>query len=137
MSDDYASASKRHLDDTERLFGLGRWDNAAYLAGYVAECGAKAVIGIAGYRVQIHLDRLSRDVLALAADVSLAARRYRIDLDGGLAFLRRRWSPHLRYTQTGSTNETDAEAIVEAATSVFAQTIGALVLDGLLERMPT
>jgi hypothetical protein len=137
MNEDYVSASKRHLDDAHNLNKAGRWDNAGYLAGYVGECGAKAVIQLAGCPPHLHVDRLSPRVLALAADVSLATRRYRMDLDPNLETLRSQWRADLRYAKTGSISQSAANVLLKAAMIVFARTIEAMILDGVLERMPT
>jgi HEPN domain-containing protein len=136
MDANYGSAARRHLADAQRLAQNSRWDNAGYLGGYVAECGAKAVIELATVRVRIHVDRLSPKILALAADVSLASRRYPLDLDGDLATIRDLWKPELRYAATESLPQSDAEALVDAAARVFERTVVRMVLDGLLERMP-
>ena len=48
MQEHYASAASRHVEDARYLCDARRWDNAGYLAGYVVECGVKAVINRAG-----------------------------------------------------------------------------------------
>jgi len=132
----YASAACRHLQDARLLFDNRRWDNVGYLAGYVGECAAKAVIELASIRVPLHVDRMSRNILTLAADISLAARRYPLDLDPHMDTLRTHWNPGIRYSRTGSISEITATSIFVAAESVFRRSVQGLVLDGYLERVP-
>ena len=45
---DYASAAARHWEDAISLTQASRFDNSAYLAGYVVECSLKSLIEISG-----------------------------------------------------------------------------------------
>lgn len=137
MNHDYASAAGRHLWDAGVLREQERWDNMGYLCGYVAECGVKAVIEMAGIVFRRHLHQISRDHLLLAADLSLAARRYPIDLDSDLTALQSDWSTDLRYAETGTLSESDAIQFLDRAQGVYDRTIGEMILDGLIERVPT
>lgn len=137
MVQDYASAAHRHLRDIGVLRQQERWDNVGYLSGYVAECGVKAVIELAGIVFRRHLPQISRDHLVLAADLSLAARRYPIDLDPDLRALQSDWSTDLRYAETATLSEQDAIQFLGRAQGVYDRTIGAMILDGLIERAPT
>lgn len=136
MKHSYASAASRHLEDANILLSAARWDNAAYLAGYVVECGVKAIIEIAGIQLKKHLHQISRDHLLLVADLSLAARRYPIDLDPDVAEVRREWNIDLRYVETGTGTPEGTRRLVDRAHNVFSKTIGEMVLDGLLDRVP-
>ena len=131
MIEDYASAASRHLRDARYLHEGERWDNAAYLAGYVAECAVKAVINQAGRAPQVHLRELTPPLLLLAADLGAAARRYRIDLDPDLHALRLAWSTDLRYARTDTCDEFGATQMLAQAGRVYQRTIQAMVLDGL------
>jgi hypothetical protein len=51
---DYVSAASRHRRDANFLFENKHHDNAAYIAGYVAECALKAIIEIAGRPPKVH-----------------------------------------------------------------------------------
>jgi HEPN domain-containing protein len=42
--DDYASAAARHWDSSRFLADAARYQEAAYLAGYIAECSFKAFL---------------------------------------------------------------------------------------------
>ena len=95
-------------------------DDSAYLAGYVAECGVKAVILKAGIRFKRHLHELSTPQLLLAADLSFAARRFPLDLDPDLAEIQATWTTDLRYVRTGAVAQQQAEEMLERAQAVFA-----------------
>jgi HEPN domain-containing protein len=136
MLEDFASAAARHLRDAESLQQHDAWDNAAYLAGYVAECSVKAVIELSRKAPRIHLSALSPLLVRLAADLAGAARRYRVDLDPDLDAIRDSWQTDLRYSRTGSVDEAQSKKMVAQAKRVFERTIGAMVLDGLYSRVP-
>jgi len=136
MKFDYASAASRHLRDARVLAAQESWDNAAYLAGYVGECGIKAVIEKAGILLRRHLPAIRPEHLLVAADLSLAARRYQVDLDADLGTLRSDWTTDLRYAKTGTIDESTSGDLLVRAGRVFDKTIGAMVLDGLLDRLP-
>ena len=41
--DDYPEAAVKHMQDSGVLLAGGRYDGAAYLAGYVVECALKSI----------------------------------------------------------------------------------------------
>lgn len=137
MDHQYASAAHRHLQDAGGLREQERWDNVGYLSGYVAECGVKAVIEKAGVIFPRHLPEISPDHLLLVADLTLAARRYPMDLDPDLSALRDDWQPGLRYTETGTLTKPDALRLYRLAERVYHRTINAMILDGFIEGPPT
>ena len=137
MIHDYTSAAHRHLSDVGLLREQERWDNVGYLSGYMAECGVKKVIEMAGIKFRRHLPKISRDHLLLVADLSLAARRYPIDLDPDLKALQSDWSTDLRYSKTGTLSKPDALRLCELAEGVYHRTINAMILDGFIEQPPT
>jgi len=137
MLDNYASAASRHLRDVALLREQERWDNVGYLSGYVAECGVKAVIEMAGIVFRRHLRYISRGHLLLAADLSLAARRYPIDLDPDFSALQKDWSSDLRYTETGTLSKPDALRLLGLAEGIYRRTINAMILDGFIDRTQT
>jgi HEPN domain-containing protein len=49
IEEDYGSAARRHLHDARTLLIAERFDNAAYLAGYVVECSMKKLLEIHGH----------------------------------------------------------------------------------------
>ena len=77
--DDYPEAAGKHMQDSGALLARGRYDGAAYLAGYVVECALKTLIQLEAGQVGHHhdLSRLDRDLDSLAAQASsLAGRLY-------------------------------------------------------------
>jgi len=132
---DFASAASRHLR-AARAYLQTCPDTSGYLLGYVAECSVKAVIDIAGIAVKKHIDQISREHLLLAADLSLAARRYPVDLDTDLGAMRGVWSTALRYSKTGTIDAQQAAELHRLAANVYLKTVGAMVLDGLINGVP-
>ena len=132
----YQSAARRHLEDAESLLSAGRCDNAAYLAGYAAECGVKALAELVGQPLpKLHLHQLSSDVLEAALAAVGGFRRYpgaRAAFMGALA----KWTTSMRYDATGTADVPHANRLVKESRNVFAATIGALVLDGVLMEVP-
>ena len=49
--DDYPEAAVKHMQDSGVLLAGGRYDGAAYLAGYVVECALKTLIQLEAGRV--------------------------------------------------------------------------------------
>jgi HEPN domain-containing protein len=136
MIEDFASAASRHLHAATQLMAGQVADDSAYLAGYVAECGIKAVILKAGIRFKRDVHELSSPQLLLAADLCFAARRFPLDLDPDLAEIQTTWTTDLRYVRTGAIAQQQAEEMLERAQAVFARTIGKMVLDGFLDEIP-
>lgn len=130
--EDYGSAARRHLRDAHALLAQEREDNAAYLAGYVLECSLKRLLeihhdqGPKGYGHD--LQTLSGRALVLAALLSPAATRYRIDdlevLPEMVAF----WTPNQRYFRTGAV--VNGRLMVEGAEAVYERILVEAILDG-------
>ena len=72
----------------------------------------------------------------LVGDLSFAARRYPLDLNPSILAIREKWGTKLRYVPTGTLSEKKAGELIYLAQTVLLQTVGALVLDGFLERPP-
>lgn len=107
MTDDYRAAFYRHWDSSALLAqeaqgesgstALRYWQEAAYLAGYIVECGTKMMIEEAGGNPWGHdLGALKNQALAVASTLRLPAQLSsllsRIDT-GDL----QNWQPSLRY----------------------------------------
>ena len=135
MNPDFPSAAARHLRAAFEA-KANCPDTAGYLLGYVAECSVKAVIDIAGVQIRRHIHQISPEYLLLAADLSFAARRYPIDLDLDLGSLRDNWSPDLRYSSSGTLSHQKVEEFYLQAAAVFRKTVQAMVLDGLIDKVP-
>lgn len=136
MTDDFVSASARHVMDAQHLLGVGRLDNAGYLAGYAVECCLKAVILHGGGRPEAYqhdIGALGGAALDLAVLLSPGLRRYRSDLIPAVATVGARWRPSLRYSRTGSITHLQAGQFVEAGRKTFEELVVRLILDGRAE----
>lgn len=82
-TEDFFSSALRHFEDSSTLYALGRVDEAAYLAGYVIECGLKKLLEVhrgTDARGDGHdLRGMTAQALALAALLAPASARYRVD----------------------------------------------------------
>jgi len=132
---DFASAASRHLRAAKAYLPTCP-DTAGYLLGYAAECSVKAIIDIAGIKVQRHIDQITPEHLILAADLSLAVRRYPVDLNADLQKLRTEWSTSLRYSRTGTLTHQQVTEFHRLVSSVYMKTVLAMVLDGLIDVVP-
>ncbi len=132
--EDYKSAAARHWDSVHLLSLSDRWQEAAYLAGYVAECSFKALLQ-AGTLPDVHdlghnLTILNEEALDLALVLTPTAARYPIQ--GGLAD----WRPEQRYEGTAPGREPEFRRMVQQADEIARAILIGMVLDGLLEEMP-
>jgi hypothetical protein len=128
--EDYFSAGLRHLRDARVLAGAS--DNAAYLAGYVVECGLKRVIQFYdNARPHGHdLVGMQGRALALAALMAPGAARYRVDLIPDLEQACQDWSSDLRYRRTGDLDRAASGRLVAVADAFLQRLFLPLVLDG-------
>lgn len=133
-TEDFFSSALRHFEDSSTLYALGRVDEAAYLAGYVIECGLKKLLEVhrgtdaRGYGHDLR--GMTAQALALAALLAPASARYRVDEIPSLAPAMSYWSPELRYWTTGDVRSSDARLMLDAAIGVVRVVLIALVLDG-------
>jgi len=127
------SAAGRHLNDTETLHHRARYDNAAYLAGYVAECALKSVLtgpGLPAHQQLGHdLRLMTGNALLLAVAMSAARRRYNLPVSQDFADLVATWKPDERYAKEGTVSAARAEARLNAARESFANLIIPQLLD--------
>lgn len=134
MDEAYASAARRHYVDAKLLLGERRFDNAAYLAGYVVECSHKAVLDCCGGPApasQGHeLASLTGPALHLAVVLTPAASRYRVSHDADVQYAVHRWEPGWRYGASGMLAQSEAERLVRAAETCAEGIIHAMILDG-------
>lgn len=130
----YISAAIKHLDDAELLLANARWDNAAYLAGYVAECALKSLLLVSpmpagkmlGHDVALMTDSASWLAFAIAP----ARRRYSLPTSPAFQELVRNWTPDDRYGRRGVISQTKAASRVQAAREVHLQILVGAILDG-------
>lgn len=128
--EDYFSAGLRHLRDAQAL--AGKSDNAAYLAGYVVECGLKRVIQFYDHARPYGHDVLGMQgrALAFAALMAPGAARYRIDLIPELEQACQEWPSNLRYRRTSDLDGATAKRLMAVADAFFERLFLPLVLDG-------
>ena len=135
---DYADAAARHLEDAWRLLEQERWDNAAYLSGYVFECIWKTLIQLELKSTPpwTHdLEQLSRKAQGLASLPGTRTARYTSPgAMGGVAstYGGDGWNEVLRYKRTGSISATRSRQWIEEASKMYDHTIGTMWLDGVL-----
>ncbi len=139
--EDFASAAARHWDNVEFLAAAARWQEAAYLAGYIAECSLKALLQVTQPTVSVRdlghdLPALSGDALEMAVVLNRASRRYPVPIavpgTGGLS----QWKPEHRYERTAFLPESEFRAMVAQAERIGQSVLVQLVLDGVVEDVP-
>lgn len=135
--EDYVSAAARHWDNVQFLADDNRWQEAAYLAGYIAECSAKALLertapDILFRQLKHNLVALTGEALEMAVLLNPALRRYPVAGGPGVS----RWMPEHRYERTGFLAEADFQQIVAEAQEIGRAILLELVLDGLVEDIP-
>lgn len=130
MSEDYACAAMRHLEDSRTLLDAKRWDNSAYLAGYVIECSLKALITFLAPPAGIEVKEIGHNVTKLVSVLdSMAASRSvgsRRSVDGRLISKLRSemnlhiiWNPAMRYEESGKIAESEAQIWWRLANGAF------------------
>jgi len=134
MATNYGKAALRHWTSSGALAMNDQLQDAAYLAGYVGECGLKAVMvalgGTGDPKSYAHdLEALSGDGLATAALFSRGSGRYAA-LAMPLTSLI--WSPEDRY-EDNKTDKATLQANCDLARQAGSSLVFALALDGLLE----
>ena len=127
------SAAGKHLNDTETLHNHARYDNAAYLAGYVAECAVKSILtgpGLPSHQELGHdLRLMTGNALLLAAAISSGRRRYVLPGSQDFANLLETWKPNERYEKQGSVSALKAGSRLLAAREAYEQLIVPQLLD--------
>ena len=133
MNEDFTAAAARHWNDAGILFSVGRFDNAAYLAGYVVECSLKSLIksaGLAPKPFSHAVKTLAGDVLLLACIAAPSIRRYCLPTSAQLDHLVKNWNPEMRYWPTGQVAKVLAEDWISAAGEAYRALVIERVLDG-------
>jgi hypothetical protein len=128
------SASGKHLDDVEFLYETKRFDNAAYLAGYVAECALKTLLisqSLPSTKELGHdLHLMTGSAIHLAIILSPELRRYPIPTSPAFIQFVRTWKPDERYDAFGTTTAALADERVSSARETYLLTIVPQLLDG-------
>lgn len=134
MSENYAQAAARHLQDVQYLLSQERWDNAVYLAGYVVECSFKVLvteyIPSSSPRKYGHdlqelqgkaIERLR--VIYPAVDMQLPTSRT-------MGTVLDQYHPERRYYKSGMWSEIQAQEAAKRAEEIYLEIIPKLILDG-------
>jgi len=142
--DDHPEAAGKHLSDARVLLPAGRADGAAYLAGYVVECSLKSVLlhekGVPAQgspppwkgRDGHDLAKLQSDAATLASVAGAKTARYFGPTVKGLTSLAlAAWDPEMRY-RAPSMAAADATSWLANAESVYQETVGTMIKDGVL-----
>jgi len=138
--DDHPEAAKKHLSDAGVLEKAGRPDGTAYLAGYIVECSLKSVVllqinapnpkwrGKDGHDLpKIHSELINLTTLAgskIGRYVSTALKN--LPMAAILA-----WNPEMRY-RAPSIGNAQATTWLSEARSVYNETVGQMILDGVI-----
>ena len=136
--EDFASAAARHWNNTNFLAQATHWQEAAYLAGYIAECSAKVLLQETAPQIALRLLRhnlvaLTGEALELAVLINPASRRYPVtSVLPGVS----RWAPEHRYEKTAFLPEADFQQIVSEAEAIGQAILVELVLDGVIAEIP-
>ena len=139
--EDFASAAARHWDNVQFLERDNRWQEAAYLAGYIAECSLKALLERTAPDILLrslghNLVALTGDALEMAVLLNPASRRYRVltlaSGTGGIG----QWQPEHRYAVTGFLPDSAFQQMIADAQEIGRSVLIGLVLDGILEDVP-
>lgn len=132
--DDYPDAALKHLSDAAALLDSNRPDGAAYLSGYVVECGLKSIYQLETKQALISHDwqTIHQQVINITAVAGAKTAKYlglvtRQILSKEVAL----WRPAMRYHSPSMTPE-DAKLWQQAAEDVYNETIGQMYLDGVL-----
>jgi len=142
---DMPRAAERHLLDARLLLGTGRYDGAAYLAGYVVECVFKTLIKASDpafpttvkHHPHAHLDTAKKGTRPLidAFNKLLVApaphlSKYLTPIILGNSIVPT-WSTGQRY-QAPIMSVTTATAWIAEADTIFTDTVQAMFLDGII-----
>jgi hypothetical protein len=132
----FISAARKHLTDASLLVEEKRFDNAAYLCGYVAECCLKALLEIDGMpsvkELGHDLPLMAGNALMLGYALAPSRRRYALAATGDLGDLISQWRPDSRYEMEGTTVPALAASRLKGAQAAYEQIAVAMVLDGVV-----
>lgn len=136
--DNFSSAAARHWDNSAFLAHHNRYQEAAYLAGYAAECALKTLVQIGDERLGgktfgHNLVNLSGDGLTLALLLSPTLRRYPLQTPPPN---NPQWREESRYHATDFSSAPQFQTIINEAHQTAGRILIGLTLDGFLEAMP-
>ncbi len=136
MSDTtFISAAQKHLTDSSLLLDQKRFDNAAYLSGYVVECCLKALLHMDGMpsvkELGHDLPLMAGNALMLGYALAPSRRRYNLTSTTDLDDLVSNWRPDSRYEKESATVLALAQSRLKGAQTAYEQIGVAMILDGV------
>lgn len=130
------SAAQKHLTDSSLLLDRQRFDNAAYLSGYVVECCLKALLhtdGMPSVKELGHdLSIMAGSALMLGYALAPSRRRYNLTSTADLDDLICNWRPDSRYEKESATAMALAHSRLKGAQAAYEQIGVAMILDGVV-----
>jgi len=130
----FISAAQKHLTDSSLLLEQKRFDNTAYLSGYVVECCLKALLDMdrmpSVKELGHELPLMAGNALMLGYALAPSRRRYNLAATPDLDLLINNWKPDSRYDQENTTTPALAESRLRGAQAAYAQIGVAMILDG-------
>ena len=130
----FISAAQKHLTDSSLLLDQKRFDNAAYLSGYVVECCLKALLDIdrmpSVKELGHELSLMAGNALMLGYALAPSRRRYNLAATPDLDHLIKDWKPDSRYEKENTTTPALAESRGRGARAAYEQIVVPMILDG-------
>jgi len=131
------SAAQKHLTDSSLLLEQQRFDNAAYLSGYVVECCLKALLDMDGMpsakELGHELALMAGNALMLGYALAPSRSRYNLVPTPDLDRLINDWKPDSRYEKENTTSQALAESRLKGAQAAYEQIWIAMILDGTIQ----
>jgi hypothetical protein len=130
----FISAARKHLTDSSLLADQKRFDNAAYLSGYVVECCLKALLDLDGMpsvkELGHDLPFMAGTAVMLGYTLAPSRRRYSLRRTGALGDLIEHWKPDSRYDPEGTAAQTIGASRLQGAQAAYQQLAIPMILDG-------
>ena len=139
-ADDHPDAAGKHLNDATALAAAHRFDGAAYLAGYVAECSLKTLVIVASMGAQgltsaastasnlkHNLNKLTQSALQLASLPNSATAKYVFSSSP----IATNWSPEMRYRSPFVQQPMATQWLTEVR-GLYEATVAQMRLDGVI-----
>lgn len=138
LQESFFQAAGRHLISADTLHKAAMWDESVYLAGYVVECTYKAVaeryVSQMGARAYNHKISELENKGMKRLRVLFPETDKKLPLSRTEGTILDRYHPERRYAANGLWTETESTTAVDRARSIFYETVGGLVLDGIVPR---
>lgn len=139
--ENFSSAAARHWNESSFLTGAGseHLQEAAYLAGYAAECALKVLVqlgSVAGKKLGHDLAALSGPGLEMAVLFNPQLRRLHCDVSICVSSGLPAWNESYRYDETDAKSAHEYRDIILKSSTIAAAILTNLALDGTLTEIP-